>query len=293
MRRKRAHQVVTMYENFRYEARNNEIEGYLWDCESPDRVLCIIHGIGEHAGRYDRMCESLRRSNIATVSMDHRGHGKSIGPVGHAAPRGEVLKDVDAMLEYASKKYEGVPITLYGHSMGGNICLDYRNRGDLNDVPASYIVSAPWVKLVRNVSKPLYLGMKFLAKVAPKAAMDNGCKSSDLGNKIHVASYDTDPYVHSKVSFQTAAEGYDIGKALGEGTHPCNHRADNKPFLLMHGDSDKICSVEGSRMIAEQNKNNPYFRYIEWPGYYHEIHNGGPKATGDAVIETIREFVLK
>ena len=46
-------------------------------------------------------------------------------------------------------------------------------------------------------------------------------------------------------------------------------------------------------MIAEQNRTNPYFRYIEWPGYYHEIHNGGPEATGEAVIETIREFILK
>ncbi len=282
-----------MFKNFRYDKRNGEIEGYIWEKESPDRVLCIIHGIGEHAGRYDRMCEMLGQTNIAAVSMDNRGHGKSEGVRGHAAPREDVLKDVDAMIEYASEKYPGVPITLYGHSMGGNICLDYRNRGELNDVPVSYIVSAPWVKLVRPVSKPLYLGLKFLSKIAPRATMDSGCHTSDLGNINLVKSYDTDPLVHSKVSFKCAAEGYDIGVALGNGTHPSNHRADNKPFLLMHGDSDKICSVEGSRMIAEQNRTNPYFRYIEWPGYYHEIHNGGPEATGEAVIETIREFILK
>ena len=45
----------------------------------------------------------------------------------------------------------------------------------------------------------------------------------------------------------------------------------------MHGDADKICSVEGSRALAEQNRDNEAFTYIEWKGYYHEIHNGGQR----------------
>ena len=61
----------------------------------------------------------------------------------------------------------------------------------------------------------------------------------------------------------------------------------------MHGSADKICSVEGAREIARQNENVESFTYIEWDGYYHEIHNGSPEADGLKVIETIRDFVLE
>ena len=58
-----------------------------------------------------------------------RGHGRSQGVRGACAPRKEVLKDIDALIEYAQAFYPGVPIVMYGHSMGGNITLDYRARG--------------------------------------------------------------------------------------------------------------------------------------------------------------------
>ena len=60
----------------------------------------------------------------------------------------------------------------------------------------------------------------------------------------------------------------------------------------MHGDADAICAVEGARRVAEYMAGNEKFTYIELPGYYHEIHNGGPDATGDEVIAKIAEFVL-
>lgn len=282
-----------MFKNFKYEVRNNEITGYLWDCENPVKVLCIIHGIGEHAGRYDRMATFLNESHIAVVGMDHRGHGLSEGKRGHTAPRGSVLLDVDAMIEYAQNKYPGVPIILYGHSMGGNICLDYRNRGGRNGVPEKYIVSAPWIRLVRQVPKAAYVAVKTVAKVAPEATLNSGCPKELLGNPVNLTEYDADVLVHDKVSLQTAVEGFDIGKALEKGRLENNHRADNIPLLLMHGDADGICDVRGSRAIAQLNKGNPYFTYIEWPGYFHEIHNGGYVETGEKVLEVIRDFILE
>lgn len=84
-----------------------------------------------------------------------------------------------------------------------------------------------------------------------------------------------------------------MGNAIFDGTNPDNGRADGKPFLLMHGDEDRVCSVNGSRRLAERMKDNTWFSYIEWPGYYHEIHNGGREATGDEVIEKIKDFILK
>ena len=100
------------------------------------------------------MARILAEKGIAIVSMDLRGHGISSGVRGDTAPRREVLADVDALIMRAKTLYPGLPITLYGHSMGGNIGLDYMMRGSKNYIPAKYIISAPWIKLVMSVPGP-------------------------------------------------------------------------------------------------------------------------------------------
>ena len=123
-----------MYENFAFPERDKQVTGYHFFCENPSHVLCLIHGIGEHAGRYQRMARILAEKGIAIVSMDLRGHGISGGVRGDTAPRREILADVDALIMRAKEFYPQLPITLYGHSMGGNIGLDYMMRGDRKSV---------------------------------------------------------------------------------------------------------------------------------------------------------------
>lgn len=282
-----------MYDNFNFEKRDHAVAGYHFPCENARYVMCLIHGIGEHAGRYQRMAEKLAAHGIAIVSMDLRGHGISLGVRGDTAPRKEVLADVDALIEEAQKLYPGLPLILYGHSMGGNICLDYRARGGHNDVPVKYIVSAPWIKLVMDVPKPLYGVVKAASKIFPRATISQKFPEKDLGNLEYVRPYEADPLVHSKISLRCAAESFDIGRSFFDGSNEDNHRADGKPFLLMHGDQDKICHIEGSRQFAKRYQDAPWFTYMEWPGYCHEIHNGGEQATGDAVIETIAAFITE
>lgn len=282
-----------MFENFIYPDMPYRLIGYQWDVESPKKVMCIIHGIGEHGGRYDRMAGYLTEAGIAVIAMDLPGHGLTDGKRGDASPREKVFEAVDAMLSYARKKYPDVPIVLYGHSMGGNICLDYRSRGGLDVLPEKYIVSAPWLRLTKSIPTPVFLALKGVSKIAPNITMSSNCNPEDLGNMEIVSDYATDPLVHGHITLRTAAECFEIGEALCTGAHPTDGLADGKPFLLMHGSADKICSVEGSRMLAELYSNEPWFKYIEWPGYYHEIHNGGPEATGEEVIETIKNYVLQ
>ena len=98
-----------MYENFSFEKRDRAVAGYHYPCENARYVMCLIHGIGEHAGRYKRMAGRLSEHGIAIVSMDLRGHGISRGVRGDTAPRKEVLADVDALIEYAQGFYPGLP----------------------------------------------------------------------------------------------------------------------------------------------------------------------------------------
>ncbi|MBQ1352940.1 MAG: lysophospholipase [Firmicutes bacterium] len=280
-------------ENFElYKNNDLRIEGYRWPVTDPKCVMCIVHGVGEHAGRYDRMAKNLNGKGISVLSMDLRGHGKTTGKRGHCSPRRGVLADIDRLIRQAQSDFPGIPIVLYGHSMGGNIGLDYVNRGNLNDVPVGFIISAPWIRLVRKISAPLYGVMKFLSKISPRMQISTNIDDeSTLGNKESVGDYLGDPLVHSRLTIVSAIEAFEVGKKLEEGTLESNNGSAGKPLLLMHGTDDKICSIEGSRKVAANMKDR--CEYIEWEGLCHEIHNGGPDSTGNEVIEKIGDWITE
>lgn len=282
-----------MFTNFKLPGRDFTITGYSWECDDPKYLMCLIHGLGEHDGRYDRMANVMTEAGIAVLGIDLRGHGRSAGKRGDAAPREEVLADIDALIDYGLKKYSGLPIALYGHSMGGNICIDYRARGKRNDVPKKYILSAPWIKLVGTVPKSLYCIVKAMARVAPELAISSRISKEILGNRKNkdVEEYDSDELVHERITLRCAVECYELGNEIMAGTLSSNGLTDHTPTLLMHGDADQVCDVEGSRTFAGQNRDNEAFTYIEWKDYYHEIHNGGIEANGDEVIEAIRDYI--
>ncbi len=283
-----------MYETFTLkETDGGIIRGYSWPLAKPVRVVCIVHGIGEYGGRYDRVAESFRKKGIASVSMDLRGHGESRDPKGHCAPRQDVLDDISDLLLYARKKYPDKDIILYGHSMGGNLVLDYRNRGAFNDMPAKYLISAPWVRLVRPIKGPLYSIVKLMTKIAPSASIGSSVDEDLLGNPETVKPYNDDPMVHNRISFQCALEGFETGKALEDGTLEDNGAAADIPTMIMHGTDDAICSIRGTRKVFNNLKRKGNrVEMIEWPGFLHEIHNGNKVSKGDEVIDSMIQFIL-
>lgn len=275
-----------MYDKF--VLRNLEegiIRGYSWHLEDPEKVICIVHGIGEYGGRFDRVAEAFRDKNMAVCALDLRGHGESLGKRGDCAPRNSVLDDVSELLRYAEEKYPGKPLVLYGHSMGGNIVLDYRARGEMNDHPAGYIISAPWVRLVRPVPPLLYKAVKLLSRIAPSFTIGSDINEANLGNPEKVKPFKDNPMVHNRISALCAVDGFDKGIGFEDGTAEDDRRAAKIPTLLMHGSEDRICDVNGSRRIAKRlQAQGDDLEYIEWEGLFHEIHNGNETSTGDEVI---------
>ena len=285
----------TMYEEFILrKTEKGNIQGYEWPLEKPRKVVCIVHGIGEYGGRYDRVAEAFRKHGMSVLALDLRGHGGSLGRRGHCAPRKDVLDDVSSLIELAGKRYPGVPLVLYGHSMGGNIALDYRFRGLLNDRPAGYIISAPWIRLVRPIPKALYRTVKLLAGLAPSFTIGSSIDESLLGNPEQVKPFVDNPRVHTRISLQCAVDGFETGLAMENGQCDDDRRAADIPMLLMHGSQDGICDIEGSRRIARRLKERgDKVTYIEWEGLYHEIHNGSDVSTGDEVIARTVDWTEK
>lgn len=279
-----------MYESFNLKTEDMgkvRLTGYHWHKEDASVCVCIIHGIGEYAGRYDRVAEKMRKAGYAVCSMDLRGHGLSSGKRGHCAPRTEIRNDIDALLSFARNEYAGSNLILYGHSMGGNLVLDYRKQGKLNHVPSGYVVSAPWVELVRPITACQYAVVKFLAKLMPSLTISSGVSAGDLGNPKNVGNYERDPLTHKKISLLCALEGFETGRAIAQGKMEDNGGAEGIPVLLMHGTEDRICSIQGSRKTAAIESCD----YVEWPGLYHEIHNGGNESSGDEVIDEVVHWI--
>lgn len=280
-----------MFENFILTNSPEKIAGYCFNSTNPKATMIIIHGIGEYAGRYDRLASILGQDEIAIYSMDLPGHGISTGVRGDAAPRHEVLNYIDQLIVYVKEKHPDLPTVLYGHSMGGNIALDYKYRGNLAGELDGFIVSAPWIRLVRPVSKLTYNSVKLGSKIIPKFKIKSQCNEKDLGNLLYVKPYSSNPLVHPYITMRCALDGFEIGKAIDDGCWDDIGKTKGKPFLLMQGTEDKLCSVEGARSLAQQNIDVPGFEYIEWDGYFHEIHNGNDQETGEKVVKKISEFI--
>ena len=268
-----------------------KLVGYEWDLNEPEYCVCLIHGIGEYAARYNRMAGKFNENGIAVFAMDLKGHGKSYGNRGHCAPRLDIQKDIDTLIEHIKAKHPNCQIILYGHSMGGNIGLDYRYRGKYNSDMSGYIISAPWIYLVKKIPDWQYKFIKLVAKFTPSMAISSKIDERDLGNLKYVKGYNKHPMVHDKVSLLCALEGFEMGNLMAEGKQPIQGDGQTRPMLLMHGNKDIICDVVGSRQIKENE--GDICKYIEWDGLYHEIHNGGKKSEGDEVIASAIEFILE
>lgn len=277
-----------MYRNFELEMVD-PLVGYEWKREAPKAVVCLVHGIGEHAGRYDRTGEAFKENGIALVGMDLRGHGLSPGKRGHTSPRESILGDIDLLIEYTLGEYPDIPLFLYGHSMGGNIALEYRRRGNHRTIPQGYIITSPWIILQRKIPGYLYLISELIAKVKPDFLMNSDIKDETLGNQEIIEKQANHHLRHGKISVKTALEGIETGKALLENSLEIRGEGQLKPFLLMQGTADVVCDPEGSKILAQHEKE--LCSYIEWEGLYHEIHNGSPSSDGIVVIRAMIDWI--
>jgi len=231
----------------------------------PKAAVCLVHGLGEHSGRYAHLAASLNQAGYALLAFDLRGHGKSEGQRGHTPSYEAFLNDISHLLEEAAKRYPDRPRFLYGHSLGGNLVINYalRRRPQLTGV----IATGP---LLRPGFEPpawkLTLG-KIMYSLWPTMSMSNEIDCQGLSRDPEVVrAYNDDPLVHDRLS---ARSGMDM---LQSGLWALERAAEFPlPLLLMHGSADRITSPQGSREFAAQAGDGCTLRI--WDGFYHEIHN--------------------
>jgi alpha-beta hydrolase superfamily lysophospholipase len=255
---------ITSLDGLRLHGRNWFPEG------EPRAVVCLVHGLGEHSGRYDEVAETLCRSGYAVSAIDLRGHGKSEGRRGHATSYSALLDDLYQLLEWARERCPERPVFLYGHSLGGNLVIHYA----LRRLPrlAGVVASSPLFKTaVPPPAWKIYL-MKAVYGLLPILTLPTGLDTAMLSrDETVVNDYRNDPLVHGKVS---ARLGLDM---IRNGLWNMRHATDMPcPVLIMHGKEDRITSYRASRKFAFSVGEKATLKI--WQGCFHELHHEPDKA---------------
>ena len=227
-------------------------------------VIIFVHGLGDHIQRYDSWVELFNKEGIGFTGVDLPGHGHSDGIRGNIKSYALTDEMIDILKDSAAKTFPGIPVFLYGQSLGGGIVLDYLIRR--NPEIKGAIVTSPWLKLAFEPSK-FKLGLASVLKnILPGLIQPSGLVADHISHDKEVVSrYIADPLVHNKISVSLF---HDAMSAAGNSL--ANAAGLKIPLLLMHGSDDLICSPEGSREFASKTK---MAELKIWEGGYHELHN--------------------
>jgi alpha-beta hydrolase superfamily lysophospholipase len=236
----------------------------------PKAVVALLHGHGEHVGRYAHVAEMFSQAGYALMGFDLRGHGQSGGARGHSPSFEALMQDIDLFLEQVEHRYPGLPVFLYGHSIGGSLALNYvlRRKPPLKGV----IASSPALHTEPEKHAVKVVMAKVLGGLLPAVAISTGLQTSMLSHDPGVErAYLKDPLVHDRISLG-------FGKMMLESNQwALQHASEfSLPLLLVHGKADAISFPAGSEEFAAALGGRAHL--ILWKDLYHETHNEPQKA---------------
>lgn len=246
------------------------------DCKA---VLAIVHGIGEHSGRYANVVNAMVAAGIGVGAFDLRGHGKSEGERGHIDRWAQYRADVGHHLDWVLSWSEDKPAFLFGHSLGSTIVAEYVMREDVSRLQG-VLLSGLALNPAAAVEPYLITLSKVLSRVLPKLALSTGLDVDGLSrDRKVVQAYRDDPLVHPKASTRFGTELMNAADYVRE--HP---EAFDAPALVFHGQDDPINDVKLAERFFEGMASKDKTLKI-YTGMLHECHNelGYETVVGDMV----------
>ncbi len=254
-----------------------------WLPENPERVVQVVHGFGEHSGRYERLAAWMSARGCAVHAYDHQGHGRSSGTRGHVRRFADLLDDLGARLDAVRERHKDLPIVVLGQSMGGLVVASY--AVERQPKLAGAVLTSAALALPDDLSALRRLGAKILRHVVPRLSMASGLDATGLSRDPEVVrSYLEDPLVFGNLTPSLAAEMLSaIERTVGAGSRV------GIPILVIHGGADPICRVEGSESFA-RTLLVPGSRLKIYPDLLHEtLHE--PEC--EAVFQEILDWILE
>lgn len=244
--------------------------------------ICLIHGLGEHSGRYFALAKYFVSRGIDVHSFDLRGHGLSQGRRGHSEHFNDLIKDVDHFLRHESGINMQQPYGVYGHSLGGMIALSYALSYPA--VNRAVVLSSAFLKPAFEPPKWKLILAGYLQALWPTALLSNEVPVDALSKDPQVLKgYIADPLVHNNLSAGFGMQLLKQGRYLLD-----TMCAVDFPLLMMHGDADKVTCHHASEWLA--TKAGKRCELVIWPGLFHELqHEMEKEAVFDCTIDWLKE----
>ena len=244
--------------------------------DAPRATVLLVHGLGEHAGRYDALARHLGAWGYAVRGYDHYGHGESSGPRGGLPWDTRLLDDLTDIVD-ATRAHmpAGQPLVLLGHSMGGLVAARFVALG-MRPVDALVLSSPAFDAGLGPVQKLL---LTTLQRIAPNLRVGNGLDAHYLSHDASVVrAYLADPLCHDRISVRLARFIAEAGPAtVARAAHW------QVPTLLLWAGADRLVNPAGSRAFASAAPKERVQAHCFEP-LYHELFNESPE-----LAEPVRE----
>ena len=270
------------HQEFYFNCYKKQLFGQYWEPkqQTTNAVVILVHGMGEHSGRYsDFVVPEFIDKGFAVISFDHFGHGHTEGKRGHCPSYQALLDSVKQVFLKAKEVFGDKPTFLYGHSMGGNVVLNYimRRHPDIK----GGIITSPYLRLAFQPPKwKMTLG-KLMLKIYPSITLPSELDTKAISRiDSEVKKYEDDKLVHDKVSPKFTFPMLDAGQYAIEMSHTLN-----VPLLVMHGTGDQLVDHNATIEFAKSAPNTTLKLY---EGGYHELHNDLER---EDVIKTIIDWM--
>lgn len=234
--------------------------------ETPRAVLLLVHGLAEHGGRYESFAEFFTTAGFAVYVLDHPGHGRSTGHRCHIDRFADFTKALDSCHALVKSAHPDAPIFLVGHSMGGLISAAYLIEKQSQFAAA--VLSGPAIRAPQQPSRLALFVVRIVSRLMPRLGVLQLDSSGVSKDPEVVSNYDNDPLVfRGKVTARLAAELFsEMDKVEARAAEI------RLPLLLLHGGSDSLTDVGGSKALYETVSSTDK-KITVYEGLYHEIFN--------------------
>ena len=228
-------------------------------------VVVLVHGLGEHAGRYRALAERLHGWGFAVWAHDHHGHGESSGARGGLPSELRLVDDLALVIDDARRENPGLPLVLLGHSLGGLVAASLVARG-VRPVDG-LVLSSPGLDPGLNGFQKALLAV--LPRIAPRLRVGNGLDDNFLSHdRAVVQAYRDDPLTHDRIGGRLAHflahEGALVRQAAAHWP---------VPTLLIYAGDDRLVVPAASRAFAAAAAPSGMVEAQCFESLYHEIFN--------------------
>lgn len=236
-----------------------------WEAPDSRATLVLLHGMGEHSGRYAELGETLSRAGLTTAAFDLRGHGHSAGRLGHVERFEQHVDDLAVFWKVVEDLGRPGPRFVLGHSVGGLVAVHYVLRERPPDA-AGLVLSSPALQVRSEAGRTMMAVAKLLDRIAPGFGLPDDIRPRHLTHDEQQAEeHARDPLVHRRTTPRTFLE-------MLRGMAEARDRAGEivLPLLVLGGTDDRLFNPQAMRELVER-ASSPDKRLVLYPQFFHMI----------------------